>query len=192
MESTHLIRWSAVAMRGVVAVLFGAIAIMSPRITLASLIMLFGAFTLADGVLNFVAAARAAQGHQPFWSLIFEGLVSVAVGLLTFMWPGITALALLYVIAAWALITGIAEISAAIRLRKVMRGEWLLALAGVLSCVLGALLFAYPGAGALAVVVWIGAYSLVFGALLLALALRLRNWTRHPGTWHRHGTPSAA
>ena len=97
---------------------------------------------------------------------------------MTLIWPGITALALLYLIAAWALVTGTFEIAAAIRLRKVITGEWLLVLSGIASIALGVALVIFPGPGALVLVLWIGAYALVSGALLIALSFRLRSWDR--------------
>jgi uncharacterized membrane protein HdeD (DUF308 family) len=121
--------------------------------------------------------------------LLLQGLVGVAAGVVTLLWPGITALALLYVIAAWALITGALAVAAAIRLRKAITGEWLLALSGIASIGLGVVLILFPGAGALAVVLWIGAYAFVSGALLIALGLRLRSWGR---TSSPHAAPSVA
>jgi uncharacterized membrane protein HdeD (DUF308 family) len=108
--------------------------------------------------------------------LLLEGLVSIAAGLVTFFWPGLTALVLLYVVAAWALVTGVLEIVVAVSLRKRIRGEWWLALSGILSVITGGLMMWAPDAGALALVLWIGAYAVVFGALLIGLALRLRGW----------------
>jgi uncharacterized membrane protein HdeD (DUF308 family) len=110
--------------------------------------------------------------------LIIEGIVGIAAGILTVIWPGITALALLFVIAAWALVTGGLEIAAAIRLRKVITHEWLLVLAGIASIALGIILALFPGPGALALVIWIGAYALVSGAMMIGLAFRLRSWAR--------------
>src|SRR5262249_6350358 len=122
------------------------------------------------------------------WWLLIEGLVSVAAGLVAFFMPRLTALTLVYVIAAWAIITGVLEIAAAIRLRKTISNEWWLVLSGVLSIVFGGVITAFPGAGALALVFWIGAYALVFGAMWLALALRLR---RLPPRRGHGGVPGA-
>jgi uncharacterized membrane protein HdeD (DUF308 family) len=168
--------WWVVALRGVVAIIFGLLTFVLPGITLAALVLLFGAYAIVEGIFNVIAAVRARPGAAPWWALLLEGLVSIGAGVVTFIWPGLTALVLLYVIAVWAVITGVLEIAAAIRLRKVMTGEWWLALSGVLSIVFGALLMIAPAAGALVVVLWIGAYAIVFGALLIGLALRLRRW----------------
>ena len=110
--------------------------------------------------------------------MLVEGLLGIGTGVLTLAWPSITALVLLYLIAAWAVMTGIFEIAAAIRLRREIRGEWALALSGVLSVLLGVALVAAPGAGALAMIWLIGAYAIAFGALLLALAFNLRRRSR--------------
>jgi len=170
-------RWWTLAARGIAAILFGILTFISPGLSLFALVILFGAWAFADGVFNLVMALRTRKGERWGW-LVLEGVTSIIVGILTFFWPGITALSLLFLIAAWSVVTGIAEVVAAIRLRKLIRGEWLLGLSGVLSIVFGLLLFAFPGAGALAVIFWIGAYSIVFGSLLVALAFRLRAWAR--------------
>ena len=170
-------RWWTLAARGIAAILFGILTFISPGLSLFTLVILFGAWALADGVFNLVMAVRTRRGERWGW-LVLEGVTSIIVGILTFFWPGITALSLLFLIAAWSVVTGIAEVVAAIRLRKLIRGEWLLGVSGVLSIVFGLLLFAFPGAGALAVIFWIGAYSIVFGSLLVALAFRLRAWAR--------------
>ena len=169
--------WWAVAVRGIVAILFGLLTLVLPTLTLAALVFMFGAYALVEGVFNLVAAIRrGAALSQPRWLLGLEGLVSVGAGVATFALPGLTALVLAYVIAGWALATGALEIAAAIRLRQYVRGEWALVLSGVLSLLFGVLMAAAPAAGALALVLWIGAYAVVFGALLLALAFRLRRW----------------
>jgi uncharacterized membrane protein HdeD (DUF308 family) len=127
-----------------------------------------------NGILSFVLATKAPKGYPRFGSLILGGLLGILAGLLTFEMPAITALGLLILIAAWAMVTGILEIVAAIRLRKEIANEWLLVLAGIASLVFGVLLVLQPAAGALVLVWWIGAYALVFGILLLVLAFRMR------------------
>jgi uncharacterized membrane protein HdeD (DUF308 family) len=165
--------WWALALRGVAGILFGILTFVWPGISLAALVFLFGAYAFADGVLAIVTAVRR-RGVDRWWLLLLQGIVGVGAGVVTWLWPGITALALLAVIAAWALMGGALQIAAAIRLRKVISGEWLLALGGVLSIALGVLLLLFPGPGALALVIWIGAYAFVTGILLLALGFRLR------------------
>src|SRR5579864_1082180 len=167
--------WWALALRGLVAVLFGLLTFFVPGITLVTLVLLFGAYALVDGVFNVVAFFRL-MSH--YWALLIEGVIGIIAGILTFAWPAITALALLYVIAFWAIFTGIFEIIAGVRLRKAITNEWLLLLMGVLSLLFGVAILFAPGLGALAIVLWIGAYALVFGVFLLALAFRLRG--------HRH------
>ena len=166
--------WWALALRGVAAIIFGLLAFVLPGVTLAALILLFGGYALVEGVLNVTAAVRGRGDDQPWWALLLEGLVSIAAGIVAFAVPGLTALALLYVIAAWAIVTGALEIVAAIRLRRRITA-WL-ALNGVLSIAFGALTMLVPGAGALSLVWLIGAYAIAFGALLLGLSLRLRRW----------------
>lgn len=162
--------WWAVALRGLVAVLFGVAAFIWPGITLVSLIFLFGAYALVDGVLALIAAFRT----QPRWPLLLTGLVGIVAGVGAFVWPGLTALALVYLIAAWAILTGVFELVAAIQLRKDIENEWLLALGGVVSILLGVIMLVNPGAGALGLIWAIAAYAVVFGVLLIALGFRLR------------------
>ena len=170
--------WWALALRGVAAIVLGVLAFVLPGITLAALVLMFGVYALVDGIFNLIAAAQAREDERPWWELVIEGVLSIAAGIVTFMWTGLTALVLLYVIGAWAVITGVLEIVAAIRLRHHIRGEVWLALSGVLSVAFGVLLFLFPAAGALALVLWTGAYAVVFGVLLLALAFRLRRAQR--------------
>ncbi|HET7394040.1 MAG TPA: HdeD family acid-resistance protein [Candidatus Binatia bacterium] len=167
--------WWVVLIRGVAGVLFGIATFFAPGVSLAVLVFLFGAYALIDGVLAVTSAVRRRGVSDRWWMLLLEGLVGIVAGIVTLVWPGITALALLYVIAAWALLTGAFEIAAAIRLRKVITGEWLLVLSGIASIGLGILLLIFPGPGALVMVLWIGAYAFVFGILLIALSLRLRS-----------------
>jgi uncharacterized membrane protein HdeD (DUF308 family) len=171
----HLGRnWSWVVLRGVAAVLFGILAFAWPGITLAALVIVWGAYALADGILALVAAYRVRDQGKPFWSLVIVGLLGIAAGIVTFIWPGMTALLLLMFIAAWAVVMGIFQIVAAIRLRKEIQNEWLLGLSGVLSVLFGIIMFVQPGAGALAVIWVIAAYAMVFGILLIWLGLRLK------------------
>jgi uncharacterized membrane protein HdeD (DUF308 family) len=163
--------WWAFALRGVVAILFGVLAFAWPGVTLTVLVLFWGAFALIDGVLALVGAFRTDHDHR--WGLLLEGVVGIGAGVVTFVWPGLTALVLLYIIAVWALLTGVLELVAAVRLRKVIENEWWLALSGIVSVLFGLVLLAAPGAGAVAVVWLIAAYAIVFGVLNLALALRL-------------------
>ena len=171
-QGTLFERWWTIALRGAAAIAFGILTLIAPGASLLALVILFGAYALVDGAFNIAFALRR---RERWGALLLEGLASLAFGVATFVWPGITALALLFLIGAWAIVTGVAEIAAAVRLRKVIRGEWLMALAGILSVAFGALLFAFPGAGALAVAVWIAAYAILFGGVLVALGFRLRS-----------------
>jgi uncharacterized membrane protein HdeD (DUF308 family) len=180
--------WWALALRGVAALIFGLAAILVPDITLLGLVMLFGAYAIVDGIFAIIAAFSTSRESARWWMLPVEGVFGIAAGALAFLLPGITALVLLYLIAFWAIVTGIFEIAAAIRLRKEITGEWMMAVSGAASILFGLLLILFPGVGALAVVMWIGAYALIFGALLLALAIRLRSRKR-PLV---HGVPRTA
>jgi uncharacterized membrane protein HdeD (DUF308 family) len=166
--------WGAIAIRGVAAIIFGLLTFLMPGLTLAALVLLFGAYALVDGVFSIIAAVRRRASDPPWWALLLEGVVGIAAGIVTFALPGLTAVTLIYVIAAWAIVTGVLEVAAAVRLRRQLSGEWRLVLSGVLSIVFGVLMMVAPGAGALAMMLWIGAYAIVFGVLLLALAVRLR------------------
>jgi uncharacterized membrane protein HdeD (DUF308 family) len=167
--------WWVIVLRGLAGMAFGLVTFFAPGISLAALVLVFGAYAFADGVLAIISAIRRERPGERWWLLLLEGVAGIAAGVVTLLWPGITALVLLYLIAAWALVTGVLEIAAAIRLRKAIKGEWLLVLSGILSVALGIMLVLWPGPGALALVIWIGAYAFVFGALLLALGLRLRS-----------------
>jgi uncharacterized membrane protein HdeD (DUF308 family) len=166
--------WWLLALRGLAGVLFGILAFIWPGITLVVLVYLFGAFAVVNGILSLVLAWYAPSGYPRFGALILGGILSIAAGLIAFFLPGITALGLLIMIAAWAIVIGIIEIVAAVQLRKVITNEWLLVLAGIASVAFGVVLLLYPRAGALVLVWWLGAYALVFGILLMILAFRLR------------------
>ena len=170
--------WWALLLRGIVAIAFGLLAFIWPGITLTALVFLWGAYALVDGVFSIAAGVKLHGENRRWWVLLLEGVLSVIAGVVAFVIPGITALVLLLLIAAWAIVTGAFEIVAAIQMRKYIRGEWLLILAGVASVLFGVLLFINPGAGALAVVWLIGAYAIVFGVILIALSLRLHGMLR--------------
>ena len=173
--------WWSLVIRGIIAIVLGVIALAWPGITLAALVLLFGAYALLDGVVSLIGAVRAIERHQRWGALLFEGIAGILAAVITVFWPAITALALVYIIAAWAIVTGIAEIMAAVRLRRHVSGEWILAVIGVASLLFGALMAAAPLAGELVIALWFGGYAFVFGVLLVALGLRLRSWGR---TWH--------
>lgn len=171
--------WWAIALRGAAALIFGILALVWPSITVLVLVTLFGAYALVDGAFALATAifGRDRSGASRAW-LAVEGLAGIIIGILTFVWPGVTTLVLLWLIAGWAVVTGVLEVVAAIRLRRELRGEWMLILSGLLSVLFGILLMVWPAAGALAVTVLIGAYAIVFGVVLLALSLRLRRLDR--------------
>ena len=165
--------WGALVLRGVLATAFGVMTLLLPGITLAALVLLYGAYALVDGVLSMVLAVRG-QGDRPWWVLVLKGVLGVAAAVVTALWPGITALTLVWVIASWAIVTGVLEVAAAIRLRRQIEGEWLLGLAGMASIVFGVTAAIWPAAGALALVWLIGSYGIVMGVILIALGFRLR------------------
>jgi uncharacterized membrane protein HdeD (DUF308 family) len=182
MENILARHWGWMALRGVVAVIFGVLTLMNPATTLALLVLLFGSYALVDGIFAVVAAitSRKLEGH--WLALLIGGLGGIVIGVCTFFWPGITATLLLYLVAFWALFVGFSEIGAAIRFRKTITGEWILALAGVASVALGLFLLSRPALGAVALVLWIGWYALFSGILLIVLGLRRRRSWRAPDT----------
>jgi uncharacterized membrane protein HdeD (DUF308 family) len=165
--------WWTFALRGILLIAFGLLAVLWPGLTLAVLILLFGLFALADGafalVLGFSSGAQGIRG----W-LVLMSILAIGAGMIALVWPGLTAVALLFLVAAWALVRGVFEIVSAIRLRREIEHEWLLALSGAVLVLLGALLFLFPAAGLLSVVWLMGAFALVAGVLLLIGAFRLR------------------
>lgn len=178
MLSVYTSSWWALLLRGIAAVLFGVLAFVWPGITLTVLVLLWGAYAFVDGAFAIAAGIRSHGENRRWWVLLLEGILGVAAGIVAFAVPGITALVLLMLIAAWAIVTGVFEIVAAIQMRKYIKGEWLLILAGIASILFGVLLFINPSAGALAVIWLIAAYALVFGAILIALSLRLHGMVR--------------
>jgi uncharacterized membrane protein HdeD (DUF308 family) len=166
--------WWAVALRGVLAILIGVFAFLSPGAMLASLVLLFAAYSFVDGVFSIIAGLRAAQRHERWWPLALEGLVSILAGALALMFATLFAVTVLYLISAWAIVTGLFRIAAAVRLRREIQGEWLLILNGALSVALGVILALFPGPGLVTLAWLLGFYAIVFGVILVALAFRLK------------------
>jgi uncharacterized membrane protein HdeD (DUF308 family) len=164
--------WWALALRGAFAILFGILTFAMPGVTLATLVILFSAYMLVDGIFAIVAGVRAAQRHERWGTLILEGLANILAAAVAFLWPAITVLVFVYLIAGWSIVSGILLAAAAFRLEH---GRWLLALSGVMSVVFGVLLAVMPIAGAVVLTLWLGAYALIFGALLVGVAFRLKS-----------------
>ena len=167
--------WWMLVLRGILAIIFGILALVWPTPTLRVLVLFFGVYALVDGLFTLISALGTRR-DVPWWWVLLEGIFGIAAGVATFVWPNITALVLLILIAAWAVITGLFEILAAIELRKKIEGEGWLILGGVLSIIFGVVLFLQPGSGALAVIWLIGAYTIIFGIFLIAMGFRLRAW----------------
>jgi uncharacterized membrane protein HdeD (DUF308 family) len=180
-EARELLRalaqnWWLLLLRGIAAILFGILAFAWPGLTLLTLIFLWGAYTIVDGICALWATfTGGAGGMAPRWWLAIVGVAGIIAGLLAFAWPGVTAFVLLLFIASWAIVTGLMQIIGAIRLRKEIEGEWLLVLSGALWVLFGLVLFAQPGAGALALVWLIGWSAVIIGVLYIVLAFRLRS-----------------
>ena len=160
--------WWLVALRGAIAILFGLLTLLVPGIALSSFILLFGAYAIVDGAAAVWSSIQH-RTEQGWWIHLLEGVVSIIAGVITFAYPGITALILLYVIAIWAIMTGIFEIWAAIQLRKEITGEFWMGLGGLLSVIFGIVLIVAPGAGILAVLTLVGIYAIAFGVLMIIL-----------------------
>jgi uncharacterized membrane protein HdeD (DUF308 family) len=185
--------WWAIALRGLVAVLFGIAAFMWPGITLWVLVALFGAYALFNGIFTVIEAFSRDVSRERWRPLLFEGVIGSAIGVVTLIiGPWLTAMGLIYLIAFWAIMTGMFEIITAIRLRHEIRGEWMMALIAILSMAFGFLLVAFPAAGALSVILIIGAFAFASGALMIALAFKLRSLRRPGGEVPpvRHAAPS--
>jgi uncharacterized membrane protein HdeD (DUF308 family) len=168
--------WWMTLLRGVIWVLFGLVVFSQPAISLVTLTLLFGAFALVDGIAAVVTAIGGRQEHENWWVLLLVGLCGIAVGVVTFLTPAVTALVLLFYIAFWAIGIGVLQIVAAIRLRKEIEGELWLILSGILSVAFGVLLVARPGVGVLSVLWLIAFYAIVFGVTLIFLSFRVRGF----------------
>jgi len=167
--------WWLLVLRGVAAILFGLAAFVWPGLTLLLLITLFALYAIVDGLIALITGLNHTHDSPRWWVFALEGLVGVGIGVIALAWPNLTALAILAMIAAWAVLTGILEIVAAIRLRREIENEWFLVLGGILSVGVGILLIAQPLAGTVAIVWTIGAYELISGVLWILLAVRLRS-----------------
>jgi uncharacterized membrane protein HdeD (DUF308 family) len=166
--------WWIPVVRGIFAIIFGLVALFWPGETLVILILIFGAFCFVDGIFAVIAAIRFATHHERWGVLLLEGILGILVGLLAYAAPAAIALFFLYFAAGWAIITGIFEIIAAFRIRKDVRGEIFMIIAGILSVVLGLALFVFPGAGLLAWIYLIGIYAIIFGALMIGFGFRVK------------------
>jgi uncharacterized membrane protein HdeD (DUF308 family) len=166
--------WWLLLLRGVAAIVFGVLAFLWPGVTLLTLVFFYGAYVLVDGALALWAAVTGAGGMAPRWWLALVGVLGVVAGLLTFFWPGVTALVLIMFMGAWSLVRGVFEIVGAIQLRKEIDNEWMLILGGVLSVIFGLGVMLLPGAGALALIWVIAIYAVAFGIVTVLFALRLR------------------
>jgi len=175
--------WWALALRGAIAILFGLAALVRPGIALEALILLFGAYALVDGVFSIIGVFGGTRSGTPRWLLLIEGVVSILAGLVAFVLPGLTAVVFLYLIAAWAIITGISEIAMAIRLRQEIRGEWALIVGGAFSVLFGVILAVVGPVVGLVSLIWlIGIYALTFGILMLITAYQVRGRDASSGT----------
>lgn len=174
-QSIHR-NWQMLALRGVLAIIFGLIAIIFPHIILLAFIYVFGAYAIIDGIVAMTVALRELDFLNRWGWMLFEGILSILGGIIAFIFPGITALVLLYIVAAWAIVTGMMEIFAAFALRPFLSREWPLALAGFLSLIFGILLIGSPGAGLLSLLWLVGIYGIAFGILFIIRAFQQRSW----------------
>jgi uncharacterized membrane protein HdeD (DUF308 family) len=182
--------WWSLVIRGLAGIAFGVITFLNPRITLAALVLLFAAYALIWGVMSIIAGVRAAEQGERWAALIVEGILGILAGAIAVFWPGITILALIFLIGIWAVVSGAFELAAAIRLRKVISGEWLLALGGIASIIFGVLVVSVPVAGALVIALWVGAYAFILGIFQIVLGIRLRGM--HGNLWSGPAVPAPA
>jgi uncharacterized membrane protein HdeD (DUF308 family) len=168
--------WWVLLIRGILAVIFGVLTLAKPAVTLAVLVMFFGAYYLVDGAFSIIASLTAPKGYRGWVWLLIGGIAGVIIGLLTFVMPGVTAVVLLYYVIAWLIVIGAMQVVAGIRLRKEIHGEFFLIIGGLLSVLFGLFLLVNPGAGALAVIWLIGGYAILFGVMMIIVSFRLRSW----------------
>lgn len=179
-NSLYQNRW-LIGLRGVLAIVFGVLAFIWPGITAVALVFMFAAYAILDGVLTIAAAIRHREENDRWWLVLLEGIVDIAAGVIAFLFPGLAAITLVFLIAIWAIITGVLEIAAAIRLRKEINNEWALGLTGLVSVVLGVVMVLNPGAGLLGLVWVIASYAIIFGILMLLLAFNAGRMAREHG-----------
>jgi len=173
--------WWALALRGVLSILVGVLALTKPGATLAALVLLIGAYMFVDGVFAIMASLRGMRRGDRWGWMLVEGILGIVAGIIVFRTPATGALVLLWLVAFWAITHGIAEIAAGIKLRKIIDNEWLLIIAGVLSLALGIYVLMRPGVGLMLLVTWVGVYALFAGILMLMLSLKIRKWSHeHP------------
>jgi uncharacterized membrane protein HdeD (DUF308 family) len=170
--------WWLFLLRGLAAITFGVLSLIWPGISLVTLILLFGAYALVDGVFALAAAIVGRGNAELSWWLLLVGLLGIGIGITTFLWPGLTALTLLYFIAGWIVATGLLQIIGAIELRKAIENEWWLILDGALSVLFGILLFTMPGAGAVALIWLIAVFAIAFGILMVGFAFKVKNFKK--------------
>jgi uncharacterized membrane protein HdeD (DUF308 family) len=169
-------RWGWVVFRGVIGILFGLIAFSRPGAMAFSMVLVFGCYAFISGIATVISALRRGRAGDSWGAMLIEGFVGIAVGAIALLWPASTTLAIVWMIGAWAIVTGALEIASAVKLRKVINHEWALGLAGLLSIAFGLLMLYRPIAGGLAVVWWLGAYALLFGIMQIVVGFRLRSY----------------
>ena len=169
--------WWAIALRGVFAIIFGLIALFLPTAAILAFVLLFAAYMLVDGVFAIIAGVRAAQRHERWGWLVFEGILDLIAGAIAVLWPLITVVAFVLLMGAWAIVTGVLLFGASFRL-NILHGRWLMSLGGGISIIWGVLLIIWPLVGAIVLTWWIAAYALFFGIAMLVLAFRLRGRRR--------------
>jgi uncharacterized membrane protein HdeD (DUF308 family) len=176
--------WWAVALRGLFAILFGIVSFAMPGAAMLALALIFGAYSIADGIFNIVLAVRGARKHERWGLLLVNGLLGILIGVIAAIWPGITVLAFVLMVGAWALLSGGLMFGAALGM-KISHGRWWVVFGAIISMIYGLLLFGSPLIGALVLTWWVGAYALVFGVTLIVLAFRLRRHRREriPGAF---------
>ncbi|MEV0378773.1 HdeD family acid-resistance protein [Nonomuraea sp. NPDC050643] len=167
--------WWPLLIRGIAAIVFGILALIWPGLTVLVLVIFFGAYALVSGIFSLIAGLR--HGARSRAWLLISGIIGILAGIVALVWPGITSLALLFIVAFWAILTGVAEVAAGIQLRKQIDNEWMFIAGGVLSVIFGILLLIWPGAGLLSVVWLIAFFAILYGIAMIALALRVKNFT---------------